>query len=124
MTPSSAPRSGAAGADLDALQRALDAMTPGPWHVDDPWVRGPDNGALLHIPAPEPDAAGIVALRNAARDLLRELTEGRAREERLRTALREMALAYHVFNGACTTDLPSCEQPLCVYARAALEPLP
>ena len=52
--------------------------------------------------------------------MARALAESEKRAERLASSLREAALSYHVFNGQCTTDLPHCEQALCVGFRAAL----
>jgi hypothetical protein len=72
--------------DLDELERLLAAMTPEPWHVSE--------GAIIQtkhitrdvwqIPRVEGDLAGIVALRNTAPALLRELRALREVERRVR----------------------------------------
>ena len=43
-----------------------------------------------------------------------------APDHRLRAQLRETGLAYHTFNGRCTTDWPSCQNSICVATRAVL----
>ena len=94
-TPAVAP-----GLDLDAVERAERAMTPGPWrhgsverhHVfcseGDRSLLCPEAGRVLlrmneHFPH-DSDAAGIVALRNAAPALIAEVRALRAEVERLR----------------------------------------
>lgn len=89
-TPAVAP-----GLDLDAVERAERAMTPGPWrhgsverhHVfcseGDRSLLCPEAGRVLlrmneHFPH-DSDAAGIVALRNAAPALIAEVRALRAK---------------------------------------------
>ena len=71
--------------DLPALREAVAKMTPGPWecvatgfHGDELHIGPPDKPAVVRN-IPRADAAGIVALRNAAPALLDELETLRQR---------------------------------------------
>lgn len=97
--------------DISALEALLKEATPGPWRKD-PWVAevGPchelDTQVFsaslprdLRWPGDAPDAALIVAMRNALPEILEE-------RKRLREAL---TLSTEVLIGACAAFDTSCE---------------
>jgi len=60
---------------------------------------------------------GIYPIRES---VFRASYEAATPTEKLRVALREMTVGFHIFNGRCTTDLSSCESEMCVMGRDAL----
>ena len=68
--------------DLPALREAVAKMTPGPWEYDTE-THGVYNAEVGYgiVDAEPKDAAGIVALRNAAPALLDEVERVRAEHE-------------------------------------------
>jgi len=75
--------------DLAALETAVAAMTPGPWQAKSgpregvDYVLGPGKDDFLTGPLRRPNAAGIVALRNNADDLIRAAREAEALRSRV-----------------------------------------
>lgn len=81
-TPTPAP-----GLDLDAVELAERAMTPGEWRADFTYVTAAGGPVATCIgPDAEHDAAGIVALRNAASALIAEVRRLRAQVDADRRA--------------------------------------
>lgn len=99
-TPTHAP-----GLDFDAVERAERAMTPGPWHgsgcsfghgivqrTGNGFAHGFQDDAPCSFDVGAANAAGIVALRNAAPALIAEVRALRAEvAERRETASRQLA---------------------------------
>jgi hypothetical protein len=103
--------------DLDALDAAVAGMTPGEWrrsvasHYDVVTDATPYGSRLVVDVQEHSDAAGIIALRNAAPSLLAELRELRAWRERRERERCETCARNRSVRGelvGCGRDIDGC----------------
>jgi len=121
--------------DLDRLREAVEKLTPAPWQWDEPdnWqglsarIRNDEsaNIAQVSVAGWKPlsrgidQAAGIVALRNAAPSLLAELLAARGVVE----ACRNVGDCLDHAQNCCSDWCSGCQEALAAWAtyRAALQ---
>lgn len=110
--------------DLDAVERAERAMTPGEWRADFTYVTAAGGPVATCIgPDAEHDAAGIVALRNAAPALIAEVRALRRHYDAAGPDHNLLALLdlYHEREQAALAKLAEAKRLGLIAARVVLD---